>query len=522
MQRQWLIYSASVKPNSDPMPPAAPAGLRHWRGYAGAAGLCLGFALLALPLATVLDSASLVLVFLLAVVLAAAAFGRGPALLAAGLSVLLFNLLFVQPRFSLSVADERFFFTFMVMLVIGLVVGQLTAGLRAQAQAARVREQQMRSLYGISRALGGALDVERVGEIAQAFAAAQFGARLALWIGHRGGGLRLLHGAPDAALSACAQAAIDGGGSAPAPHGALVLPLHGTMAVRGALALQRPDAAPWSDDDRRLLDTCATLLGSALERIHYIEVARDSAVQIEGERLRNALLSAISHDLRTPLASLVGLSESLLLTRPAPTPQQTEVALAMAGTARRMSALVHNLLDMARLEAGSVRLDRQWQPVEEVIGSAIAAAAPALDPLRIRVQVPDDMPLVHWDAVLMERVLVNLLENAAKYTPEASRVDIRAALCGAEFELTVADNGHGLPPGPRDRLFRKFERGGRESATPGAGLGLALCRAIVEAHGGRIEADDAPGGGARFTMRFARGAPPPMPAPESLPVGGEA
>jgi two-component system, OmpR family, sensor histidine kinase KdpD len=483
---------------SQAQPSTAPAAHHRWAAYAAAAGVCAAAVLVAWPLAAWLDAASLVLLFMLAVVLAGAAFGRGPALLAAGLSVLLFNLFFVPPRFSLSVSDERFLFTFGVMLVIGLIVGQLTAGLRVQAQSARVREAQMASLYAIARDLGSALTVERVAEIVQAFAAAQFSAHSTLRVRDRAG-------------------------AAPAPPadadhpGTVLLALRGTMAPRGLLVLQKPVGQLWTAAERQLLDTCAALLGSALERIHYIEVAQQSAVQIEGERLRNSLLSAISHDLRTPLASLIGLSESLGLTRPPLAPQQAGIAQAMTGTARRMSALVNNLLDMARLESGAVRLDRQWQPAEEVIGSAIAAAADALGARRVEVRIADDLPLVRWDAVLMERVLVNLLENAAKYTPPESTIGIEARAQADEVVLAVADDGPGLPPGPRELLFRKFERGERESAIPGVGLGLALCRAIVEAHGGRIEAGDAPGGGARFEMRFALGKPPPLPAPDGLP-----
>lgn len=501
---------------------AVPRAPGRWRGYAGAAGVCLGAALLASPLATWLDSASLVLVFILAVVLTAARFGRGPALLAAGLSVLLFNLVFVHPRYSLSVADERFLFTFLVMLIVGLIVGQLTAGLKLQAHAAHRREQQMQSLYGISRDLGRALTAEQVVEIVDRFARHHFMADLTLWTFDRHGRLQPLSGAPAPVLSARADRVVAGAaGRTPAgdPGGAWgdppVLPLQGTMTVRGAFALHRPAGTPWDADDRQLLDTCAALVGSTLERIHYIEVARDSAVQIEGERLRNSLLSAISHDLRTPLASLVGLAESLHLTRPAPTPQQADIAAAMAATARRMSALVANLLDMARLESGAVRLDLQWQPVEEVIGSAIAAASPVLPSDRIRVRVAEDMPLVRLDAVLMERVLVNLLENAAKYTPASSSVAIDATVDGTALVIAVSDNGPGLPPGRHAELFRKFERGDRESATPGVGLGLALCSAIVEAHGGVIAATDAPGGGARFVIRLALGTPPSMPATDA-------
>lgn len=293
------------------------------------------------------------------------------------------------------------------------------------------------------------------------------------------------------------------------------------MAVRGALALAWPGAAACGADDRQWLETCAALVGSTLERLHYIEVAQASAVEVEGERLRNSLLSAVSHDLRTPLASLVGLSESLPLTRPALSPEQVELASAMASTARRMGAMVDNLLEMARLESGAVHLDFQWQPVEEVIGASVAATSQVLSRDRVRVEVEDHLPLVRLDAVLMERVLVNLLENAAKYTPPSARVVIEAHRRGDAVELVVRDTGPGLPTHGRGDLFRKFTRGTRESATPGVGLGLALCRAIVEAHNGRIDAGDAPDGGARIAITLPLGQPPEMPAADDATPPGE-
>jgi two-component system sensor histidine kinase KdpD len=287
------------------------------------------------------------------------------------------------------------------------------------------------------------------------------------------------------------------------------------------MAVVKAERAAASSEGSKWLETCSALVGSALERIHYIEVARDSAVEIEGERLRNSLLSAISHDLRTPLASMVGLSESLQLTGSRLSPEQASMATAMAATARRMSALVNNLLEMARLESGAVRLDLQWQPVEEIVGSALAAVEPVMALHAVDVVIPEDMALVRFDAVLMERVLVNLLENAARHTPDGCRVRIAARVVDDFFELLVSDNGPGLPRGREAEMFQMFERGQRESATPGVGLGLALCRAIAEAHGGTITAGNAPEGGARFVMRIPQGQPPVLPAADALPQSGE-
>jgi len=477
--------------------------------------MCLAAAALAWALHGVLDTASLVLLFLLAVVLTAVRFGRGPATLAAALAVLLFNLMFVPPRYSFAVADQQFFFTFAVMLGVGLLVGQLTAGLRAQAEAARARERQVRSLYDLSRELGGALTAQQAADALARFARAELAAAATLWVRDGPVGPQV-HGAPLAAddnsraerlvaATATGEAEFDADGVG------CLLPLQATMAVRGAVALRRSAAAgPWTGAERQLLQTCAHLLAGALERIHYLDVAQASAVEIEGERLRNVLLAAVSHDLRTPLASLVGLAESMALTRPAPSAQQREIATAVAASARRMGVLVDNLLEMARLQAGGVQLNLQWQPLEEVVGTAMAAV-PALASRPVQLDLPADLPLVQIDAVLIERLLVNLLENAVKYTPAGSAVEIRARVDADSLHLVVRDHGPGVPPARASDLFRMFERGQREGAVPGVGLGLALCRAIATAHGGTLGVEAADGGGAGFCVRLPRGEPPRVP-----------
>jgi two-component system sensor histidine kinase KdpD len=287
-----------------------------------------------------------------------------------------------------------------------------------------------------------------------------------------------------------------------------MLPLKAPMRLRGVLAVEGLGRR-WSPEERELLETCAALLAISLERIHYIEVAQQSTLQIESERLRNSLLTAISHDLRTPLAALVGLADALKLT-PLQA-QQAEVADAMRRSALRMSALVSNLLDMARLQSGAVQLNRHWLPLQEVVGSALASLDEVLAGRDVKVELPADLPLVELDAVLIERVLVNLVENAAKYS--AGGISVAARTAGRHVEIDVADSGPGFPAGREAQLFDKFERGDRESATPGVGLGLAICKVIVEAHGGRISAHNAASGGARVRIELPRGQPP-MEKPE--------
>lgn len=495
---------------------ATDAGRRgiDWLGHGAALAACVFTALLATPLMQVLELSNIVMLFLLTVVGVGLRFGRGPAVTAAFVGVGLFDFFFVKPRFSFAVSDVQYLVTFVVMLAVALTIGQLTAVLKVQAESALRREQRVRSLYEMARDLSSALMVEQVSGIAQRFLAAEFQAQGTLLIADENGQLQPVPEGGCAVDLAVAQWAFSkerpaGLGTDTLPASAtLVLPLKAPMRSRGALVILPPKATSWGPAQQRLLETCASLLAISLERIHYIEVAQASTVQIESERLRNSLLSAISHDLRTPLSGLVGMADALEASGHDLPNQQREIAAAMRQSAVRMGALVNNLLDMARLEAGAVQLNRQWQPLEEVVGSALAACQAALKGRPIEVRLAEHLPLLHLDAVLIERVLVNLLENAAKYTPPGSPIELHAEQASGQVMICLDDRGPGLPPGREESLFQKFERGSRESALPGVGLGLAICRAIVQAHGGRIHAENREGGGARFTVTLPTGSPP--------------
>jgi len=496
-----------------------------WRDYMWSAGICALTAVVATPLAPVFDLPNIVMVFLLSVVLVAVWFGRGPAVLASFLSVAEFDFFFVPPRFSFAVSDVQYLLTFAVMLVVALVAGQLTAGLQYQARVARHREGRVRALYEMARDLSGALQAEQIAEICGRFLRAEFGARAVLLRNDDEGRVQPpqraapIDGAALPVDLGIAQWANDHGetaglGTNTLPASPLLyVPLKAPMRVRGVLVMapQAP-ARLLGPEQARLLDTCARLTAIALERVHYVDVAQSTTLQMESERLRNSLLAAISHDLRTPLSALVGLADSLRLTPPRLSEQQQSIAHHMREQAQRLRALVENLLDMARLQAGRVALNRQWHSLEELVGVCLRAMEPALAPRAVRVHLPADLPLVEMDAVLMERVLCNLLENAAKFTPPEARIDIGAATEAAQLRIWIEDDGPGLPTGREEQIFKKFERGDKESATPGVGLGLAICRAIVEAHGGTIIAQNRPGHGARFLITLPAGAPPALPA----------
>jgi two-component system sensor histidine kinase KdpD len=284
---------------------------------------------------------------------------------------------------------------------------------------------------------------------------------------------------------------------------ALALPLASPLRTRGVLLVFGEHAEQVCAAERRpLLDAVASLTAIVVERLHYGEVLQEVTLRMESERLRSALLSAVSHDLRTPLTVLVGMADALTLGRPALPAAALESAVAIREQALRLSELVHKLLDMARLQTGKLVLNKEWQPLEEVVGSSLKAMAGLLGEREIRVELAPDLPPLEFDAVLLERVFCNLLENTAKYAPQGAIV-IAAQVAGETVEVSVADAGPGLPANLGDSAFEPFERGSHSAA--GVGLGLAICRAIVEVHGGSIRAESRAEGGTRHGIHAAAG-----------------
>jgi two-component system sensor histidine kinase KdpD len=457
--------------------------------------------------------------FLLVVVLIAVKYGRAPSAYSAVLGVIMFDVFFVPPRFSFAVSDFQYVVTFIVMLVVGLITGQLTASLRYQARVAASREARSRLLYEFSRELSGALQVEQVVTTTTTMLEPTFRAQIALLLPSADD--RLATATPasfpdlDMALAQWCfdKNAVGGYATDTLPTNPFrYLPLKAPMRVRGVLAV-RPDRASLLlvPEQVHQLETYAVLIAIALERIHYVEVAQGALINIESEALRNNLLSAISHDLRTPLTAMVGLADSMAVeTNPK---RGAEIAAILAEDARRMATLVENLLDMARLQSGGVRLKREWVPIEEVVGGAIQSLRTRLGDRAVRVVLPPDLPLVEIDAVLIERVIANLLDNALKYSPVDGAIEIVAGVvAGMEpmLRVDVLDHGAGIPEGKESEIFEKFARGANESATPGVGLGLAICRAIIHAHSGQISAANRADGGACVTFSLPIGHPPPV------------
>jgi two-component system, OmpR family, sensor histidine kinase KdpD len=486
-------------------------------GYLWAALACGAVTVACLPLAMRFDRSNIVAIFILAVVLVAVRFGRGPSALAAVLSVGAFDFFFVPPRFSFAVSDVQYLLTFLIMLTVGLITGQLTAGLRFQARVASHREERTGSLYEISRRLSAAMEVEEIVSISAQSIERVFHGSAALMLPDKGGKL-LLAVRADAALEVeleIAQWALGSGqaagfGTDTLPGSdILYIPLRAPSLARGVLALKPHDRRLLRmAEQRQLLDTFAAVIAIALERVHYVGVAQEALLKMESERLRNSLLAAVSHDLRTPLTVLQGLAEFLAISHPPLATAQLEAAESMQEEARRMSALVNNLLDMARIDRGEVKLHLEWQPIEEVVGAALNATEQIMKKHSVRLRVGADLPLVEIDGAMISRVLVNLLENASKYTPADSEVTLSAEIVGDHLSVTVSDEGPGIPAGRESQIFEKFTRGDRESSTRGVGLGLAICRAIVESHRGQISGANRLGGGAIFAFTLPLGSPP--------------
>ncbi|MDQ0084653.1 two-component system sensor histidine kinase KdpD [Variovorax boronicumulans] len=489
----------------------------RWPGYAFTAAISVGITLVAMPLSNVLELTNIVMLFLLGVVGSALRFGRGPAAFAALLNVAAFDYFFVPPRLSFSVSDVQYVLTFVVMLGVGLLVGQLTAGLRFAAGVSASRERRAQSLFELTRELSAALESTQVVELGAAAVEGHFGGRALVLVTDANDRLVMPSQAPKGFDASVADWSFRQGQPAGLATATLAaqpwhyVPLQAPMRIRGVLALS-PAQPRWLliPEQAQQLETLARQIAIALERVHYVEVAQQAVVEMESERLRNALLGAISHDVRTPLTALIALAESL---QNLPSDEHVEAARAIVSQAHQLHALVSNLLDMARLESGiaggAVNLRRDWQSVEEVLGSAIRAAEPALGGVHVQTVLPVDLPLVEFDAVLIERVLVNLLENAAKYG--APPIVVSGSVTDAALVLTVRDHGPGLPDvvkGHEQTLFDKFTRGQAESATPGVGLGLAICKAVVNAHGGDVTASNAQDGGAEFVVTLPRRAPP--------------
>jgi len=473
------------------------------------------------------EQSNLAMIFLLGVALIAARFGRGPSVLASILGVLVFDFFFVTPFHSFAVSDTQYLVTLSAMLIVAMLISNLTANVRSQAKVAAHRERRASVLYAMSKDLAAAESETEIVRTAARHIHAEFGSRNVILFPDASG--RMIYpnepGMPESLSGAdlsVAQWVFDhnemaGQGTTTLPGAkAIYFPIDDGSTVLGVLALVPVNLRRvFLPEQQKLLATFLRLIAQAVTRLRLAEQAKIVQLQIETEGLRNSLLSSISHDLRTPLATIVG-SASILAEDDGSlkAEDKIEVSRAIYDEARRMSNLVSNILDMARLDAGTIQLHKEWYPLEEIIGTVLTRFDKRTSDRQVKVTLPPGIPMIYADAVMIEQVLTNLLENALRYTPAGSPLEIAAEMSDDWVEISLADRGPGIPAGLENRLFEKFYRLHDETAQSGVGLGLAICRAIVAVHGGSIRAHNRADGGAIFSFLLPLDLQPPAVAQE--------
>ncbi len=524
------IIAISGEPDPSAPRAAAPAGRPwDWRGLIQAAALVAAITIAALPLRTLLNPVNLVMFYLLGVVAVALRSSRRIALFACVLSVAAFDFFCVPPYLTFAVSDYEYLLTFAVMLLVAVVIASLTIRVRLQAAHAAEREARTQALYRLTRELSGESRFMVAGRAAAGIAREVFGSPVILFFPDEAGRISFRRRTSDdlplpTAEEGIAQWVFDHGqkagrGMDTLPGAtALYLPLQGSLAALGVLAILPGEAAHLeSPDQMHLLEIFASQTALAMERTQAAHAAREAQVQAETEQMRSGLLSAVSHDLRTPLAAITGAASSLRTQRRQLDDRtQEELLESIELEAERLSRLVNNLLEMTRLQSGKVTVRREWHPLEELVGAALTRLERVLEVRPVQVEIPSGL-WVSGDDVLLEQVVWNVLENAAKYSPAGSPIWIHARAADGlgdhgGVEIEIRDSGPGFAAGEEQLVWDRFYRGKQAAAAGairGAGLGLPICRAIVTAHGGRIEAANHPGGGAVIRLWLPHPEPPP-------------
>jgi len=494
----------------------------------------------------VADVANISMLYLLAVMASAIFFGNGPAILASVAAFLAFNFFFIEPEYTFKVANEDEWLALGLLLATGAVAGQLAAALRNRAREAGRREKEAIVMYDVVRLMGEP-DLHRsLTAIAERLRAELDLAVVAVAAGTEGP-VRAQADTGDSEAIALAHEAqrlpemIMGGGQAPTAasrarpgrwirivppsvspgpqrvrHDRVrVVPVNlGDQRV-GSIVLVRAVGSPqFGEAEDRLLSAVAHQLGLYLERLRLHREATEAEVLRRTDELKTALLNAVSHDLRTPLSSIIASADSLLQQDVSWTEEERrDFARAIEEEAERLNRLIGNLLNLSRIQAGTLVPEKGWYDLGALVDEVLGRLRPVTSNHRVVVDMPEDLPAISLDYVEIDEVLSNLVENAVKYSPSASEIVIRASREKCFVRVEVADRGPGIPPEALPRLFDPFYRVRKEGPTPkGTGLGLAVARGLVEAHGGRIWVENREGGGARFVFTL------PLHEPEDHPM----
>jgi two-component system sensor histidine kinase KdpD len=469
---------------------------------------------------------SVSLAFLTAVLVSAIAWGLWPALFASMLSVLAFNFFFIPPLYTFTIADPENVVALFFFALIAVIVSNLTAATRAQILSARARAKTTGELYAFSRKVAAIAALDDLLWATSFQVSSMLKVSTVLLLPDEESGMLNLASAypPEDTMDDADMAAArwcwqhshpTGRGSDTLPGGKwLFLPLRTGSGTVGVLGIDRDAPGPLlTTDERRLLDALVDQVAVAIERISLARGLAEARVLAETERLRAALLTSISHDLRTPLASILGTVSSLRsYADKYDAADRDELLANLESEAERLNRFVGNLLDMTRLESGAIELKLDLADVAEIIGAALDRAGSVLALHRVEVSIEPDLPMLRLDPILFEQVLFNLLDNAAKYAPEGSRIDVNARRDGDVVAIEVIDEGPGIPPNDLERVFDKFYRvHAQDRRRAGTGLGLAICRGFVGAQGGAIDAQNRRGrSGAILTIH--------LPVPEATEI----
>jgi len=454
-----------------------------------------------------IEPTNLVMLYLLTVVVAAIYLGRGPAILASILGVLAFDFLFVTPYFTFAVSDTQYIITFIALFFVGMVISQLTARAREQADAAHQREAETAELYALSRDLAIARQLDDILQVLIQHLEETFGRNTAILLPEnerlvtRLASTNLKLDENEVAVADWVYRHGDPAGRHTNTLPAALfryLPLKTARGVVGVVGVEGPE--PSSPDltpqQRRLMEAFASQAALAIERVQFAEQVRQAQLLQATEKLQTALLNSISHDLRTPLVSITGALTSL--------DEQSEnlddenrksLIVTAREEADRLNRLVGNLLSMTRIESGAIKLHLEPGDVQDLIGTALDQLGRRIAHRKVQVDMPDDFPLVPMDFTLMVQVVVNVLDNAVKYSPEYCAIEVFAELDDKNIRLKILDRGEGIPPDDLSRVFDKFYRVQRPDSVSGTGLGLSISKGIVEAHSGTIQAFRREGGG---------------------------
>jgi len=475
------------------------------------------------------ELANLIMVYLVGAMCIASRHGQGPAILASALGVLCFDVFFVSPRFSLAVSDTQYLFTFAIMFGVALVMSRLTSRIRQQAETARAREGRTQVMLALSRELAATRGTEKLLRIAIEHLSQLFVCRALAFLPDYEGRLkehvgdreafRVTHKGESVAAWVFANGQPAGLGTSTLPtSGALYVPFAGLKGTLGVLGLRpETEGALFSPEQTHMIETLARQVALALEVERLETESLHAQMEAETERLKTSLLSSVTHDLQTPLAAIMGSADSLAAVgENLALAQRRQLAVNIYDEAERLSRLIGNLLRMTKLESGSLKPDLQLQSIEEPLGAALRLVEKHMAGRELAVDIPAELTLVEVDGVLMEQLLLNLLENAAKYTPDGSPVSIAARGAAGGVEIVVADRGPGLAPDELEKVFDLFYQGqegaGASGGRKGYGIGLAICRAIALVHGGAIRAENREGGGAAFIVTLPEPRKRPMPA----------